>query len=208
MQLFTRQLPTTGRPPAMGWAMEMQAMASDKMGIEMALWSAGFGMPVGSLAFTARVEGVAHLGEKAAPLVADAEWHAKLAEGADHVTGPPSDSLATPLHGDLGDPPPVGAFAVVTSAVIANGRYVDAIGWGIDVAEHVTSLTGMPVMLLMQEYGTFGQLTWIGGAADAAGVDASAAAANGDADYIEKLSAAGELFVPGSGHRVLATRIA
>ncbi|MEO6651239.1 MAG: hypothetical protein ABIP17_01110 [Ilumatobacteraceae bacterium] len=208
MQLFTRQLMTTGSPTAMGWAMEMRAMASDTMGTEIGLWSAGFGMPIGSLAFTARVEGIADLVEKAGPLGDDTEYAAKLAEGEAHVTGPPEDSLATPLHGDLGDPPPVGSYAVVTSAVIANGRYVDAVGWGIDVAEHVTSLTDMPVMLLLQEYGTFGQLTWIGGAADAAGVDASAAATNGDGDYIAKLSAAGELFVPGSGNRVLVTRIA
>lgn len=183
-------------------------MASEKMGTEISLWSAGFGAPVGSLAFTARIDGIADLVAKAGPLAADDEYGAKLAEGADHVMGPAQDSLATPLHGELGDPPPVGAYAMVTTAVIANGRYADAVGWGVDVAQHVTSLSGMPVMMLMQEFGTFGQLTWIGGAADAAAVDAAAAATNGDAGYIAKLSAAGELFVPGSGNRVLATRIA
>ena len=98
--------------------------------------------------------------------------------------------------------------AVVTNAVIANGQYAEAVGWGIDVAQHVTTLTGMPVGLMMQEYGTFGQLTWIGIGADAAAIDASAAATNGDAEYIKKMSAAGNLFVPGSGQRSLATRVA
>jgi hypothetical protein len=62
--------------------------------------------------------------------------------------------------------------------------------------------------MLMQEYGQFGVLTWIGISADAEGVDKSAQAMNGDADYISKLSAAGDLFVPGSGNRSLAIRIA
>jgi hypothetical protein len=209
MQLFTRQLMTAGLESEAGaWAAEMAATVSAKMGTEVALWAAGFGAPIGAMAFTMRVEGIADLMAKAAPLGDDADYQAKLAAGADFVVGPPQDSLATPLHGDLGDPPPVGSMAVVTNAVIANGQYAEAVGWGIDVAQYVTSLTGMPVGLMMQEYGSFGQLTWIGIGADAAAVDASAAATNGDAEYIEKLSAAGNLFVPGSGNRSLATRVA
>ena len=209
MQLFTRQLATHGPlDAALAWGAETAAMASSKMGLEVALWNAGFGAPVGSLAFTTRIEGIADLSERAGKVADDAEYAAQIAKAADMVAGPAQDSLATPLHGDLGDPPPVGSFAVVTNAVIANGKYAEAVGWGIDVAQHVTSLTGMPVGMMMQEYGTFGQLTWIGVGADAAAVDASAAATNGDADYIAKLSAAGDLFVPGSGNRVLVTRVA
>lgn len=209
MQLFSRQLLLTG-PVAdySAWAIGMAAEASSKMGTEVALWSVGIGLPVGSVAFTMRVEGLADLMGKVAPLAEDADYQAKVAAGADFVAAPPTDSLASPLHGEPGDPPPVGSFAVVTNAQIANGKYAEAVGWGIDVAEHVTSLTGMPVMLLMQEFGPFGTLTWIGGSPDAAGVDASSAATNGDADYLAKLSAAGDLFVPGSGQRAVVTRIA
>lgn len=207
MQLFTRQLMTVG-PAAVDWATEIRAAASDVMGTEIGLWAAGFGAPVGALAFTARVEGVADLAAKAAPLADDSTYQDLLTKGAELVTGPASDSLATPLHGDLGDPPPVGSYAVVTNAAIANGKYAEAVGWGIDVAQHVTSITGLPVAMLMQEYGQFGVLTWIGISADAEGVDKSAQAMNGDADYISKLSAAGDLFVPGSGNRSLAIRIA
>jgi len=209
MQLFSRQLLLTG-PPAesAAWAVGMAAEATAKMGTEVALWSAGMGAPVGSVAFTVRVDGVADLMAKAGPLAEDAGYQAKLAEGADFVAGPANDSLASPLHGELGDPPPVGSYAVVTNATIANGQYAEAVGWGIDVAQHVTELSGMPVGVMMQEYGPFGTMTWIGVSPDAAGVDASSTATNGDADYIAKLSAAGNLFVPGSGQRMLATRIA
>ncbi len=209
MQLFTRQLMTGGpEAEASTWASEMAAAASATMGTEVALWAVSFGAPVGAIAFTMRVDGIADLLAKAAPLAGDAGYQAKLAKGATIMVGAPEDSLATPLHGELGDPPPVGSMAVVTNAVVANGKYAEAVGWGIDVAQHVTSLSGMPVALLMQEYGAFGQLTWIGIGADAAAIDASATATNGDADYINKLSAAGDLFVPGSGHRTLATRMA
>ena len=44
--------------------------------------------------------------------------------------------------------------------------------------------------------------------ADAATADAAGAALDGDAAYLEKLGAAGELFVPMSGNRAVATRVA
>ncbi len=209
MQLFSRQLMTAGPPgEAAAWAIEMAAEATTKMGTEVALWAAGFGAPIGAMLFTVRVEGIADLTTRAAPLAEDADYQAKVAKGADIVVGPAQDSLATPLHGELGDPPPVGSFAVVTNVQIANGKYAEAVGWGIDIAQHVTSITDMPVGVMMQEYGPFGTMTFVGISHDAAGVDASAAATNGDADYIAKLSAAGDMFVPGSGQRMLLTRVA
>lgn len=210
MQLFSRQVMTAGPAAAVAdWGSKIAAAASSGMGTEVALWAAGFGAPIGAMAFTARVDGLADLAAKAAPLANDAAYQQLLAEGAGMMAAPPQDSLATPLHGDMdGPPPPVGSFAVVTSAAIGNGKYAEAVGWGIDVAQHVTAISGTPVSMLMQEYGPFGVLTWIGVSADAAGVDAAAAKTNTDADYIAKLSAAGDLFVPGSGTRTLLTRIA
>lgn len=192
----------------MEWAAGMAASASAKMGIEVALWNAGFGAPAGAMAFTARVGGIADLMAKAGPLAGDAEYQAQLAKGADIVAGPAQDSLATPLHGDLGDPPPVGSFAIVTNAVINNGKWTEAVVWGTEIAQHATAVSGMPVGLMMQEYSTFGQLTWIGIGADAAAVDASGEALMADADYIGKLGASADLFVPGSANRSLANRVA
>ncbi len=209
MKLFSRQVMTGGpRDAALAWATEIRAAASAGMGAEVSLWAGGFGTPLGAMAFTARVEGIADLTARTAPMMADPAYSALVAKGAEFTVAPPQDSLATPLHGQLGEAPPVGSFAVVTNAQIANGKYAEAVGWGIDVATHVTSLTGMPVGLMMQEYGPFGVLTWVGIGADAAAVDASAAATMGDADYIAKMSASGDLFIPGSGSRVLLNRIA
>ena len=209
MQLFTRRLLLVGPPDeSVAWASDICAAASAGMGTQVSLWSVGFGGPIGAVGFTARVEGIADLMAKAGPMLADPAYQAKLAKGRDLVGGPPEDSLATPIHGELGDPPPVGSFAAVTNATIANGKYAEAIGWGIEVSDHVTELTGMPVALLMQEYGPMGVLTWIGLGADGAAVDASGAAMAADADYIAMLSAAGDLFVEGSAHRSLVTRLA
>jgi hypothetical protein len=117
--------------------------------------------------------------------------------------------LRESLSGDLtATPPPVGSVATLTTAVISNGRYADAIGWGLDVAAHVTTVTGMPVGFMMDMFGTFGQVAWIGIAADGAAADAANAKLNVDPGYMEKLGGATDLFVQGASHRSLAYRVA
>jgi hypothetical protein len=210
MQLFSRRVVLAGPPSEMlAYATDIRSHVSEVSGRELALWSVGFGAPLGTMMFAMRVEGVADFQEVSARVLADQEYHAKLAAGTAFIGGPSEDSLLQPLNIELPeDHPPVGSVAALTSAVMANGSYEAAIGWGLDMAEHATKVTGIQTMFAMPQYGPFGAVTWIGVSENAAGADAANAALNGDADYIKKLGAAGELFVEGSGMRVLATRIA
>ena len=118
------------------------------------------------------------------------------------------DSLGEPIHGELGDPPPVGSVVLVNTAEIAPGKYADAFAWGVGVAQHVESVTGTPVGFMRDLFGPFGQVTWISGHADAAAADAANAAMNGDEGYTKMLGDIGGMFVENSGHASMATRIA
>lgn len=210
MQLFTRSVPFTGAlPDVMGWASGMREYVSGKIGREVALWNVLFGAPIGTAVYTLRIEGLADLQSITQTLVSDPEYHTLLANGQGLATSPPVDSVATPIHGDLGDvPPPVGSVATVTTAVMEPGRYGEAIAWGIDVAQHVEAVGGVPVTFLVSDFGPFGQVEWIGVAPDAAAADAANQKINADADYLAKLENIGGLFTAGSGHRSLAVRTA
>jgi hypothetical protein len=210
MKLFSRRVQMAG-PPAdtMSYATDMCAYVTGKIGREVALWSAQFGAPLGSMMYTMRVEGLADLRAATEGLLSDPEYHAKIAAGADYAAAPAEDQLGTPILGELGDQsPPVGAYAGVTTAQIANGKFADAIGWSVEVAQHVASTTGVPAMVLTGNYGPFGTVTWIAVTPDAAGVDAFTDALAGDEGYIKMLAATGDLFVPGSGQQALITRVA
>jgi hypothetical protein len=211
MKLFSRRVHMMG-PPAetMAYATDMCAFVNDKVGREIALWGAVFGVPLGSMMYTMRIEGVADLAAATGSLLADPEYHAKIAAGAAFAGAvPPEDSVGTPIRGELGAAaPPVGTYAAVTTAQIANGKYAEAFGWAVEVAEHVESTTGMPTMVMSSQYGPFGTVNWIAGGADAAAVDAANAALMGDEGYMKMLSAAGDLFLPGSGQQVLIQRLA
>jgi hypothetical protein len=209
MQLFSRQIQLSGPLAEISaYATEMAAHVSAVGGREIALWQTVFGAPLGTMTYAVRVEGIADLQALSAQVLADADYHAKLAKGVDYVVGNAEDRLLQPLNGELGDPPPVGSMALVTSAVVANGAYEKAFAWGVDMAQHAASVTGIPTLFLAEQYGSFGSVGWIGVAADGATIDAGTAALNADADYLKKLGAAGELFVEGSGHRILSTRVA
>ena len=64
MQLFSRRVHLVGAPhETMPYAIGMREFVSDSIGREVALWSAGFGAPVGTLMYTMRVAGVADLAD-------------------------------------------------------------------------------------------------------------------------------------------------
>jgi hypothetical protein len=209
MHLFSRVVTLTGPfAEVSAWSADMRQYVSDKSGREIGLWSVMFGAPLGTMVYSARVDGLADLQSIGADLVADDDYHAKLANGQKFSGGTPVDVISTPVYGELGDPPPVGSFAAITTATIANGAYAEAIAWGVDIAQHVERISGFRTVFLVDDYGPFGGVRWIGVAPDAASVDALGQKLNADSAYLEKLGAAGNLFAQGSGHRGLAARVA
>ena len=153
--LFTRAVMLNGPfNDVMAYSTDMRQYVSDKTGREVGLWSVMFGAPSAAMIYAARVEGLADLQSIGATLLGDPDYHAKLATGRGFVAGPAEDNLATPIHGELGDPPPVGSVAVVTTVVIANGAYAEAIAWGVDIAQLVERVAGVPTLFLANDFGS------------------------------------------------------
>jgi hypothetical protein len=209
MQLFTRTVSLAGpNDEVMSFATGMRELVSDRSGREIALWMVSFGAPIGTFVYSARVEGLADLQQIGATLIADPEYHAKLASGRQLGTAPPTDQLSTPIYGELGAVPPVGSTSIVTTAAISNGKYAEALAWGVEISQYVEGVTGFPTLFLSQDFGDFGRVTWIGVTPDAASADTAGQKINADPGYLGKLAAAGELFAQGSGQRALLTRVA
>ncbi len=209
MQLFSRMIHMAGPASEIGpHAEAMRAHASKKIGAEVALWSGLFGSPFGTMVYTTRVDGVAGVMANRAALAGDEKYAKLAAKGSEWATGPAVDTLRESLKGELAaTSPPIGSVATVTTAVIADGRYAEAIGWGLEISTYVEGVTGMPIGFMMDMFGTFGQVVWIGVAQDAAAADTANAKLNADAAYVTKLGDAGKLFVAGMSHRQMAVRV-
>ncbi len=210
MLLFGRMATLGGHPKAaMAWAAEMNAYVSKKSGRPLALWSVGFGQPVGTVVWSVPVDSHADLQAAFAGLAEDDGYLALVEKGSAFITSPMVDTLREVVHGA---PTPggrlVGSVALLTTATMSADKGAEAVAWSVELATYVTSVTDDPTMFLLDSYGTFGQATWIGAAADMAAVDAATAKLQTDPGYLKRLAASAGLFIPGSGHRSLATRMA
>ena len=209
MHLFSRSLHMAGPPAEVtAHALAVRAHVSNRLGNEVSLWGVLFGAPMGTMSYTARVDGIAGVQAMGAALAGDADLAALVAKGAAWSTGSPVDSLRESLSGEMpGGRPSVGSGATITTAVVSGGDYAAAVGWSLEVAALVEQATGMPVNVSIDMFGTMGQLAWIGIAPNAAAADAANAKITADAADMAKLATAGDMFVPGSAHRRLSVRL-
>jgi hypothetical protein len=211
MYLFQRVVTLRGgvRRP-LGWAVEMNAYVNANSGVEVGLWVANFGFPLGTVVWSARVESRAELAEVMGGLMAQDGYHELVERGQEFVAEPGQDHLRELIHPEsVGQgPPPVGSVATIITATPNEGRLREALGWGVEIAKMYGDITGTPAAFYAEAYGTFGQVTWIVAHTDMAAADAASRAVQAAPDYLASIDGAGELFVPGSGAQGLATRIA
>jgi hypothetical protein len=209
MLLFSRAVTMRGSPRRIGsWVQEITAYVRDNTSLEVSAWTANFGHPLGTTVWNALVESRAALTEASAPLLADDRYVDILEKGQDLVAAPGQDALRQIIHGSPGDPPPVGSVADVTQATAVVDRMVDAVGWAIDMADHVEQVTDTPVSVSLNAYGQMGEITWIGVAPDPAGADATEGKLRVDPGYAARIANTSELFLPGSGRVAMFTRVA
>jgi len=191
------------------WAADITGQANELTDLDVSLWGCTFGYPVGTVAWSAIVEGRAQLAAETAKLAADSAYLDSVMKAEDWVDTPAQDIFRSLVHGGPGnEPPAVGAIASITQAVAATGKLPEAIAWAVDMATHASTVTGNSVSVLMNAYGDFGGMAFISTAADMAAADASADALRDDASYMEKLGASSGLFVDGSAHQSLLQRLA
>ncbi|HAN34372.1 MAG TPA: hypothetical protein DCQ52_02640, partial [Acidimicrobiaceae bacterium] len=74
---------------------------SNRLGNEVSLWGVLFGAPMGTMSYTARVDGIAGVQAMGAALAGDADLAALVAKGAAWSTGSPVDSLRESLSGEM-----------------------------------------------------------------------------------------------------------
>jgi hypothetical protein len=192
---------------SLAWAMEVTEYVNEHSDLDVAMWRVDFGHPLGTTVWSAVVESRAALAAATASLTT--KKYADLVDaGAKFRLGAPEDALRQHVHGHQGDTPAIGSSSLVVTATAMPGKMADAVAWGMTMTDHVARATGANTSFFVDAYGPFGQLTWISNAPDLAAVDAGNDAVAADAAYHEGLAASGHLFVPGSGHNALLTRIA
>ena len=95
----------------------------------------------------------------------------------------------------------------ITRAAMANGKFADAMAFGVESAEYIGSSMKCPTAFVKAAYGGFGDVAWIIGFDTMAEVDAFDDWQMTDAGYEEIISRAGGLFVENTGHTSLIEKL-
>lgn len=211
MHMFSRVSTLTGGPQRpLEWALGITERVNAVMDVDVSLWGAAFGYPGGTVAWSTLVESRAHLTEQMGKLAGDTAFVSLAEQGLEFATTPYEDSLRTIVHMTAepdGTPPPLGAMAELITASPAAGKIGAAMAWGVEMADRYAAVTGSGVAFLADDYGTFGQASWIVIHDDAAAADAAATALMADEAYGAAVDGGGNLFVPGSATRAAVVRL-
>ena len=192
----------------MPWAMQITEYVNSHGSLPITCWAGNFGYPIGTVAWSTMVESQAALAAATGGLIADSGYLDLIDAAADLISSPGQDLLREVVYGTPGDPPAVGSVVTVTTASAIVDRMADALGWAVEMAQHVENVIGTPVALLTDVYGSIGGIAWISVQPDFAGVDSASGKLSADSGYLAKVADSKGLFVEGSGHVSQATRIA
>ncbi len=203
MYLFSRT--RTANPArvaeAQTWAAEAAAQVTKTTGVTITPWTCLFGLPAGSLSWSARLESHAEVTAIQEKVALD-KTYAKLLEKAPELfVGPAQDHLVEFVA--MAGTPNAGRYASLVRAQCAGGHVGEVMAWGVDTMQHVAKITGLPSSFVRSLYGEWGGVGWIMLADSMADIDNANKAIAADTGYIERVDLAGTFFHPGSASQVL-----
>ena len=207
MMLFQRQLRLTGGAPAAAWAAEVTAAVNKHAVSEISLWMGAFGMPTGTIAWSAPVEALSQVDDLNTAMGADADLTALVAQGAGFVAEVEADRLGAIVHGEITDSAAVGSYVGAVRAVAAPGKWSAAGVWAAHVAGIYSEVTGLNVVVTSTVAGPMGEISWLVRHEDASSIEAAIGATMASEKYLTEVDGAGELFMPGA-HQMYAQRVA
>jgi len=201
----TRQAHPEHLMEAMGSSVEIAQKVTEITGIDIHVWQTRFGAPVGTITWSCRLDSQSHLHEATEKLAVDATYLDMAMSMSSHYVGPAEDAMMRVVSGTPAPSP--STFYVVTMASMANGKYKDAIGWGVGMQEFICDALDAPGIFGTATYGGFADVAWLMGRSSMAEVDRAADWETTNEEYHERIEAAHDLFIPGSGHQRLIERL-
>jgi hypothetical protein len=204
MYLFTRsrQLDTVDFGGAMEWVVAATAAVQSTTGRDVNAWTAVMSPEVGTVVWSMWAGSLAEVTVAGDQLAASSDWQKLVEKGDKFFSGPVVDGLASVVHGtpDLAAGPP--EYVGVATAAAAPGRLSDAIGAGIEIADHVTKATGQNTLFTVNSTGVYGGVSWITPSADIGEVDAGEAALMADPEWLKLIDRVGTAFNAGAAQSI------
>jgi hypothetical protein len=187
---------------AMEWTGEITEMGRKVTGTQIDAWSAVLSPELGTVVWSMWAESMAQIQGAGDQLAADSAYLKLVEKGADYFDGPAADGLATLVHGELNLDDNSAEYVGVATATLATGQLQTGVAAGIEIADHVTKVTGDNTLFVVNSTGIFGGVAWITPAADVTALDAGESALMADAEWLPLLDRVGGSFNPGAAQSI------
>jgi hypothetical protein len=179
------------------WALEAAALAREASGLEVQLWRAVYGRPLGSYTWSIAVDSMGTMAAGSQQALADPAYLAWLERGRGLFLDGTEDHVAQILYSGVSGAPE--AVVATVTAQCANGHIADAITWGLELSESYHSITGLDVHFVRSLFGPWATIGWLSVAPSIAAYEEGSAALQADPNWLPLLDSGGAFFTPGSG---------
>jgi hypothetical protein len=204
MYLFTRSRRVhTGKfAKAMESVVETTEHARKITGRQIDAWSAVMSPEIGTIVWSLWAESMAEIIAAGDALVADSGFMKLVEKDDDHFEGPFIDGIANLVHGEVDITDTSFEYVGVATATLVNAHLQEGVAAGIEIADHVTKVTGDNTLFMVNTTGIFGGVAWVTPTADAVALDAGEAALTADGEWLALLDRVGGAFQPGAAQAI------
>ena len=184
--------------------------ANELMDTDLSLFAGGAGYPAGTFVFSTMVENMTAAMTMNNRIYSDEKFSSIQEDAAEFWTSPADTRIRQIVAMAPEIPPEIGVGAIVSNftAEISTDRFAQAMEFGAEITAYVHNGAAVPIAFARSITGSVGEASWIGLYPDAAALDKGLEWEATDVGYAERYAAAGGLFMSGSAHRGLLTRIA
>lgn len=167
MYLFSRRarLAPGNTRDAMAWATGITEKVNQISGLPISLYTQVFSPEVGTLVWSSFVPDLATLEAATDKLNVDDGYLSMQDAGAKFSLGGADDALLQVVYGEPDPNRPV-EYVTTVQTVCASGSVTRGIELGIEIAQRVEKVLGIPGMCITGTTGNYGSVGWITGYAD------------------------------------------
>jgi hypothetical protein len=186
MYLFSRRGRIDGGTTneAMTWASGITEKVNEITGIGVGLWMQTYSPAFGTVSWSTFVPDLAALEAAGDKLSSDAGYVTMADQGASYISGGLDDSLLQIVHGEP-DPNRAIEYVSVVQAVCATGAIGKGMGVGVEIAQKVEAVTGLPTLFASNLTGPYGGVGWFTAYEDVGVLETANNALNADASFLD-----------------------
>jgi hypothetical protein len=181
-------------------------MVGDITGMQVSVFASRYGESAQTLRWSTRADSQAELQTSMDKLAGDPGYRQWWEAHGDLFTGVTTSQLTSVVSAANVTPVPRRFYTVLT-ATATNGRYADAVAFGVKAQQFVAEATGLTTMFGTSVFGPFGEVGWLTGLDDGSQLDELMAMQTTNAGYHALVAEAADLFMPGSGVTGLIEKI-